>query len=328
MRRREFMATLWATAAWSFAARAQQQPERIRRVGVLTTLSESDPEGQALLAVFRQRMRELGWVEGRNILLDDRRTLGKPDRALVLAAELVGTKPDVILVSGGTALSALMQETRSVPIVFVAAADPVELGYVASLSRPDGNATGFTAFERVIGPKWLEILKEIAPSVTRVLLLNPNNPASVLLLPIIKATAPSIGLQVVVTEVHDASEIEQAIDAYGREPNVGLLVAGSSLATVHRDLIIALAARNRLPAAYPDSVFPRSGGLFSYAIDRKDDYRNAASYVHRILLGEKPGDLPVQTPTKFELVINLKTAKALGLTVPLSLRGRADEVIE
>jgi putative ABC transport system substrate-binding protein len=327
MRRREVITLLGGAAAWPLAARAQPAGPT-QRVGVLTALPESDPEGEALVATFRARIRELGWVEGRNIQLEYRRTLGSADRALTLATELVAMKPDVILASGGTALSALMRVSRAVPIVFVGAADPVELGYVASLARPGGNATGFTAFAHEIGPKWLEILKEIAPDITRVLLLNPNNPASTLLLPRIQDAAPALGVQVSVAEVRDAAEIAQAIDAHARAANTGLLVAGSSLATVHRNLIIDLAARHRMPAAYADSAFPRSGGLFSYAIDRKEEFRKAASYAHRILQGEKAGDLPVQTPTKFELVINLKTAQALGLPVPLSLRGRADEVIE
>jgi len=290
--------------------------------------SESDAEGRILLTSFSQRLRELGWTEGRNIQFEYRWTVGAADGSPAVAAELARMKPDVILVSGGTALAALMRETRSIPSVFVAAADPVELGYVASLARPGGNVTGFTAFERTIGPKWLQILKEIAPDIKRVLLLNPNNPANALLQPAILEAAPLLRIEVNPVAVRNASEIERAIEVFAREPDSAMMVAGSSLAAAHRDLIITLAARHRMPVAYSDSAFTRSGGLFSYAIDRPDNFRQAASYVDRILRGEKPGDLPVQTPTKYELVINLKTARALGLTVPLSLRGRADEVIE
>ena len=328
MRRREFITLLGgAAAAWPLATRAQQ-PDRMRHIGVLMNLAESDPEGQGYLAAFRQRARELGWVERRNIQLEYRWTVGSPDRARAFAAELVGMKPDVILVGGGTALSAMMEATRSVPIVFVVGADPVALGFVESLARPGGNATGFTTFEPAMGTKWLEMLKEIAPGITRVVLLNSDNPGSVMLLPPIEAAAASFGVQFTRADVHDAAEIERAIDAAAREANVGLFVIPSTVAVVHRDLIIALAARHRLPAVYAAAVFPKSGGLLSYGIDRADDYRKAASYVDRILRGEKPGELPVQAPTKFELVINLKTAKALGLTVPLTLQVLADEVIE
>jgi putative ABC transport system substrate-binding protein len=328
MRRREFITLLGgAAAAWPLATRAQQ-PDRMRHIGVLMNLAESDPEGQGYLAAFRQRARELGWVERRNIQLEYRWTVGSPDRARAFAAELVGMKPDVILVGGGTALSAMMEATRSVPIVFVVGADPVALGFVESLARPGGNATGFTTFEPAMGTKWLEMLKEIAPGITRVVLLNSDNPGSVMLLPPIEAAAASFGVQFTRADVHDAAELERAIDAAAREANVGLFVIPSTVAVVHRDLIIALAARHRLPAVYAAAVFPKSGGLLSYGIDRADDYRKAASYVDRILRGEKPGELPVQAPTKFELVINLKTAKALGLTVPLTLQVLADEVIE
>jgi putative ABC transport system substrate-binding protein len=327
MRRRECITLLGgAVVAWPLAARAQQS-ERMRRIGVLMNLAESDPEGQALLAAFRQRVRDLGWVEGRNIQMEYRWTVASADRARALAAELVGMKPDVILASGGTALSALLQETRSVPIVFVGAGDP----FIASLARPGGNATGFTASEATIGTKWLEMLKEIAPGITRVVILSSDNPGSSVLLPPLEAAAASLGVRATVAHVHDAAEIERAIDASAREPNVGLLVLAGSLAGVHRDLIIALAARYRLPAIYARAAAPRRGGLLSYGvngIEINDNYRKAAEYVDRILRGEKPSDLPVQAPTKYELVINLKTAKALGLTVPLTLQVQADEVIE
>jgi putative tryptophan/tyrosine transport system substrate-binding protein len=327
MKRREIIALMGGAAvAWPLAARAQQ-PDRMRRLGMLMNFAESDPVIQASLAAFLQRVRDLGWVEGRNIQIEYRWTVSSADRARTFAAELVAMKPDVILASGGTSLSALLQETGSVPIVFVGAGDQ----FIASLARPGGNATGFTAPEATIGTKWLEMLKEIAPGITRVVILSSDNPASSVLLPPLEAAAVSLGVQATVAHFRDAAEIERAIGASAREPNVGLLVLGGSLAAVHRDLIIALAARYRLPAIYAGSTFPRSGGLLSYGeygIERIDNYRKAAEYVDRILRGEKPSDLPVQAPTKYELVINLKTAKALGLTVPLALQVQADEVIE
>jgi putative ABC transport system substrate-binding protein len=321
MRRREFITLLGGAAAWP--RMAQAQPGQMRRIGVLMNLAENDPEQQALLAVFRQRIRDLGWVEGRNIHIEYRWTVGSPDRARTYAAQLVGLKPDLILVSGGTALSALLQETRSVPIVFVGTGAP----FIANLARPSGNATGFTVSEPTISTKLLEMLKEIAPGITQVVILSSDNPSSTVVLPPVEAAIAPFGLQATVAHVHDAVEIEQAIGAAARETNVGLLVLGGSVAAVHRELIIALAARYRLPAAYNSGVFPRNGGLLSYGPDRID-YREVASYVDRILRGEKPADLPVQAPTKFELVINIKTAKALGLTVPVTLQATADEVIE
>jgi putative ABC transport system substrate-binding protein len=324
MRRREVIAGLGAAVAWPLAARAQR-PDRMWRIGVLMNLAESDPQGQALLAAFRQRVRDLGWVEGRNIQIEYRWTVASADRARVLAAELVGMKPDVILASGGTALSALLRETRSVPIVFVGQGDR----FFVSLARPGGNVTGFTVNENTIGTKWLQMLKEIAPGITRVVILSSDNPGSSVLLPPIEAAAASLGVQATVAHVHDAAEIERAIEAPARESNVGLLVLAGSVAAVHSDLIIALAARYRMPAIYPRAAAPRRGGLLSYGVSGlNDNFRKAAEYVDRILRGEKPADLPVQAPTKYELVINLKTAKALGLTVPLTLQVQADEVIE
>jgi putative ABC transport system substrate-binding protein len=329
MRRREFITFLGgAAAAWPLPARAQQDG-RVRRVGVLMNLAEDDPEERAELAAFRQRLRQLGWVEGHNIELIYRWTVGSAARARTLAAELVGIKPDVILVNGGNGIAALLEVTRSVPIVFVANTDPVATGLVASLARPGGNVTGFTgAFEASFAPKWLQLLKELAPGISRVLILNSENLQSSVLLPAIEAAAPALGLETMVARVHDAAEIEQAIDASARQSNIGLLVMPSALPTVHRDLIVLLAARNRLPAVYGHSAFPRSGGLISYSVDRVDFQQKAAAYVDRILRGEKPADLPVQAPTKFELIINLKAAKALGLTIPPTLLVFADGVIE
>jgi len=263
-----------------------------------------------------------------NIQLDYRRTAGSPDRARAFAKELIDTKPDVILVSGGTALSAIMKETRSVPIVFVALVDPVAAGFVSSLARPGGNATGFTGFEPAIGAKWLEMLKEIAPNIKHAVILTSENPISSVMLPLVEAAVPSFGLRSTVARVHDAVEIERAIDASALEADVGLLVLAGTVGLVHRDLIIALAARHRLPAIYTEAVFSRTGGLISFGYYRVDDFRNAASYVDRILRGEKPSELPVQGSTKFELIVNLKTAKKLGIEISPTLLSRADEVIE
>jgi putative ABC transport system substrate-binding protein len=324
MKRREFITLVGGAAvAWSRIAQAQQ-PGQMRRIGVLMNLAENDPEGQAQLAAIRQRLRDMGWLEGRNIRIEFRWTAASADRARALAAELVGTKPDVVLAIGGTALSALLRETRSVPIVFVGQGDQ----FVSSLARPGGNATGFTAPESTMSTKSLEMLKEIAPGITRVVIMSSDNPNSSVVLPPLEAAAASIGVPANVAHVHDAGEIEQAIEAAARESNVGLLVLGGSVFAAHRDLIIALAARHRLPAIYGPGVFPRSGGLISYGHDMIDDFPQAVSYLDRILRGEKPVDLPVQAPTRLKLVINLKTAKALGLTVPPNLLATADEVIE
>jgi len=330
MERREFIGRFGLAAiagSWAFAARGQQ-PDRVRRIGVLMNLAEEDLEGQAYLAAFKKRVGDLGWVEGSNIRLDYRRTAGSPDRARAFAEELIDTKPDVILVSGGTALSAIMQETRSVPIVFVALVDPVAAGFVSSLARPGGNATGFTGFEPTIGAKWLEMLKEIAPGIKHVVILTSENPISSVVLPIVEAAVPSFGLQSSVARVHNAAEIERALDASSHETNAGLLVLAGTVSLVHRDLIIALAARHRLPAIYAEAVFSRSGGLISFGYDRADDFRNAASYVDRVLRGEKPSDLPVQGSTKFELIVNMKTARALGIEISPTMLSRADQIIE
>jgi putative ABC transport system substrate-binding protein len=329
MRRREFITLVGgAAAAWPLAARAQQ-PERMRRIGALMNTAVDDLESQAYVAVFLQGLQELGWTVGRNMRIDYRWTSGDADRVRRYAAELVAHAPDVILTVGSSLVGPLQQATRTVPIVFVNVTDPVGAGYVASLARPGGNTTGFTVFEYDISGKWLELLKEIAPRVTRVAVLrDPANPAGTGLFGTIQGAAPAFGVEVSPVGLRDAGEIEHGITAFARGSNGGLIVTPSALAWVQRELIITLAARHRLPAVYALRFFAIAGGLISYGPDPADQYRRAAGYVDRILKGEKPADLPVQAPTKFELVINQKTAKALGLTVPPMLLARVDEVIE
>jgi putative ABC transport system substrate-binding protein len=329
MKRREFIALLGgAAAAWPLAARAQQG-ERVRRIGVLMSNAPDDPEGQARVVTFLQGLQQSGWTDGRNVRIEYRWATGDPDRFRRYAAELVAIAPDVIWVQGSAAVGQLLQVTRSVPIVFVAVPDAVGAGFVENLARPGGNATGFIGFEYGLSGKWLELLKEIAPGVTRAAVLrDPAITAGIGQFGAIQAVAPSVGIQVSPAGVRDADEIERAITAFARGSNGGLIVTGSALAVVHRDLIVALAARHKLPAVYWDRAPVASGGLISYGADLRDQCRRAAGYVDRILKGEKPADLPVQAPTKYELVINLKTAKALGLEIPSSVLARADEVIE
>jgi putative ABC transport system substrate-binding protein len=329
MKRREFITLLGgAAAAWPLAARAQQR-ERMRRVGVLMNLASDDAEGQARLAAFHQGLQQLGWTVGRNVQIDYRWGAGNADRIRKFAAELIAVAPDAILSTGSPSVAAFQQATRTVPIVFVTVVDPVSSGFVDTLARPGGNITGFALYEYSISGKWLQLLKEIAPRMTRAAVIrDPALTAGGGQLGVIQAVAPSVGAEVTPVNVRDAGEIERAITAFAGLPNGGLVVTASTLAGVHRDLIIALAARYRLPAVYPLRYFVAAGGLISYGPDQIDQYRQAAGYVDRILKGEKPADLPVQTPTKYELFINLKTAKALGLTVPETLLARADEVIE
>jgi len=329
MRRREFITLLsGAAAAWPLAARAQQG-ERVRRIGVLMNLAADDPEGQGRLAAFLQGLQQLGWTAGRNLQIDTRWVAGNADHIRKHATELVALAPDVILSTGTAVAGPLLQATRTVPIVFVQVVDPVGAGFVASLARPGGNATGFTTFEYGIGAKWLELLKEIAPSVTRAAIIrDPAITAGIGQFGAIQSVAPLVGIEVNPVDVRDAGEIERAMTAFARVSNGGLIVTGSTLAIVHRELITTLAARHRLPAIYSQRVFVTGGGLISYGPDRVDQHRRAAGYVDRILKGEKPADLPVQAPTKYDLVINLKTARALGLTVPATVLARADEVIE
>ena len=329
MRRREFAAGVaGSAAAWPLAARAQRG-ERMRRIGVLLGISESDPEGQKYVSAFRQGLQELGWAHGRNVQIEYRWSGADPDRIRTYAAELVRLKPDVIFANSSLIVAPLQRETRTIPIVFTQINDPVESGFVASMARPGGNITGFTPFEFSATAKWLEMLKEIAPGVKRVaVILNPVQAPQVGMLRAIEAVAPSLGLSLTAAGADGAAEIERAISAFAREPNGGLIVLPNPITIGHRKLIIDLAARHRLPAVYAYRYFVADGGLMSYGVNMADLFRRAAAYVDLILKGAKPADLPVQAPTKYELAINLKTAKALGPTVPPMLLVRADEVIE
>ena len=330
MKRRDFITPLCGAtaAAWPLAARAQQG-ERAKRVGALMYLAEDDPDSPARAAALGRGLRELGWIEGSNVRIDYRWGGGDLDRVRRYAAELVGLAPDVILVSSGSALAALQNATRTVPIVFVNVSDPVGAGYVASLAQPGNNTTGFTLFEYSISGKWLELLKEMAPRMTRAAVIrNPSITSGTGQFGAIQAVAPSFGVELTPIDARDASGMEHGIASFARGSNGGLIVTASPSAVLHRELIIKLAARHRLPAVYPIRLFVASGGLISYGPEEIDQHRRAASYVDRILKGEKPADLPVQAPTKYELVINLKTARALGLQIPDKLLALADEVIE
>jgi putative tryptophan/tyrosine transport system substrate-binding protein len=328
MRRREFIRLLGGTLAWPIAARAQQA-EQVRRIGVLTVFSKEDPEGQRRVAALQQRLRELGWVDGRNVRIEFRWAGGDPDRARFYAGELVGMKPDVMLVNHALVLPLLRQGTGTIPIVFVQVPDPVADGIVASLAQPGGNITGFTTGEYAMGGKKLEVLKEVAPEVARVtVILDPRQSTQIGIGRAVEAAAASLRVRVTVAGVRDGADIEGAIAAAAREPNGGLIVISSSVTNAHRRLIIELAARHRLPAIYDFRYFVAEGGLASYGHDPADQYGQAAGYIDRILKGAKAGELPVQNPTKYELAINLKAAKALGLKIPESFLLRADEVIE
>jgi putative ABC transport system substrate-binding protein len=328
MRRREFIKILGsATAGWSLAARAQQ-PERMRRIGVILPAAANDAEFQTWVGAFLQALAQLGWTIGRNVRIDTRWATANPAEIRKQAAELVALAPDVILASGTSTVGPVLQATRTVPIVFPTVVDPVGAGFVESLARPGGNATGFLLFEYSLGGKWLELLKQIAPGVTRVAILRDAATSGQGQFGAIQAVAPSLKLEVSPINLRDAGEIERAIVSFARSPNGGLILTGSGMSIFHHDLIIALAARTKLPAVYYERFFVAAGGLISYGVERIDQYRQAAGYVDRILKGEKPADMPVQAPTKYETVINLKTAKALGLTVPPTLLASADEVIE
>ena len=328
MRRREFITLLGGAAvAWPLTARAQQ-PERMRRIGVLAPTAPDDAEAQTRFAALRQGLQRFGWIEGRNLQIDARWGAGDAGAIGSAATELAALAPDVIVASGSAA-AAILQATRTVPIVFVSVPDPVGSGFVESLAQPGGNATGFIMFEYGLSAKWLELLKEIAPSVTRAAVLrDPAIVAGIGQFAVIQSAAPSVGVDVSAINMRDGAEIERAVTAFARRPNGGLILAASALAAIHRDLVVSLAARYKLPAVYITRYFVAGGGLVSYGPDFVDQYRRAAEYVDRILKGEKPADLPVQAPTQYELVINLKTAKALGLDVPETLLARADEVIE
>jgi putative tryptophan/tyrosine transport system substrate-binding protein len=328
MKRREFITLLSGAALWPLAARAQQA-ERMRRVAVLESVAMDDPEARPRSAAFEHGLQALGWTVGGNVRIDQRWAAGNSENIRNYAMELVALAPDVVVASTSIAVSALQRESRSVPIVFVSVIDPVGAGLVASLARPGGNATGFTLFEYGVSGKWLELLKQIAPGLTRAAVLrDPAVPTGIGHLAAIQAVAPMLRVDLSTISVHDPGEIERDVTAFAREPNGGMVVTPSPMATEHRNLIIALAARHRLPAVYPFRYWTTSGGLISYGPDLIEPYRRAAGYVDRILKGEKPADLPVQAPTKYELVINLKTAKALGLDLPASVLARADEVIE
>jgi putative tryptophan/tyrosine transport system substrate-binding protein len=328
--RREFITLLGgAAAAWPLAARAQEQ-ERVRRIGWLAGgAAADDPEWQARIAAFLQVLQQLGWTDGRNVRVEYRWGLGSADNIRKYATELAALAPDVILASGTSTMAALLQATPTVPIVFLNVADPVSAGFVNSLARPGGNATGFSQFEYSLSAKWLELLKEIAAGVTRAAVLRDAAlTAGIGQFAVIQSVAPSVGVEVNPVNVRDGGEIERAVAAFARTSNGGLIVTASALSLVHRELIITLAARHKLPAVYPRRLYVKDGGLISYGFDIVDQSRLAAGYVNRILKGEKPADLPVQAPTKYELVINLKTAKALGLNIPATVLARADEVIE
>jgi putative ABC transport system substrate-binding protein len=323
--RRELIAM--AGAAWPIAARGQQR-ERMRRIGVMMQLAADDPDVPPRIAAFAQGMQEAGWVLGRNLRIDYRWGANGDEHARKLAAELVALAPDVLVASGGAALEPLVKTTRTVPIVFAAVIDPVGTGWVESLAQPGGNATGFTSFEVSIAAKWLELLKQIAPSVKRVAVIRTAAATGVGQFGAIQTAAPAFGVDVTPVGVSTAGEIERGLTSFARSPNGGFILTLSAAAQAHRTLIIDLAARYKLPAIYPYRLFATADGLISYGPDPIAQYRLTAGYVDRILKGEKPADLPVQAPTKYELVLNLKTAKALGLDVPAQLLARADEVIE
>jgi putative tryptophan/tyrosine transport system substrate-binding protein len=328
VKRREFITLLGGATSWPFAARAQQG-ERLPLIAVRTGMAESDPVFLDRIAAFRHELQQLGWTDRRNVRIDVRSGSTNPERIRKDVAELLAIAPDVMLAAGSPTVGVMQQATRTIPIVFVGVVDPVGAGFVASLARPGGNITGFTSFEYGISAKWLELLKQIDARVTRVAVLrDPANPAGIGLLAAMQGVAPSLGVELTPVGVRNAGEIERAIVDFVRGSNGGLVVTLSASTITHRGLISTLAARHRLPAIYPYSYFVRGGGLFSYGPDPVDLERRAAGYVDRILKGEKPADLPVQAPTKYELVVNLKTAKALGLEIPTTVLARADEVIE
>jgi putative tryptophan/tyrosine transport system substrate-binding protein len=329
MKRRAFITLLGGAAtAWPVAARGQQA-DRVRRIGVLSPLPADHPDELVRYAAFLEALRQLGWTDGGNVRIEARWSAGDAAITRKYAAELVALAPDIIVATGSAGAAAMLQATRSVPIVFVIVPDPVGSGYVESLAQPGGNATGFMQFEYSLSGKWVELLKEIAPGVTRAAILwDPAVVSGIGQFAVIQSVAPAVGVDVRAINLRDAAEIECSIAAFARAPNGGLILTASALSALHRDLIISLAARFKLPATYQERSYVAAGGLVSYGTNFRDQYRRAAAYVDRILKGEKPADLPVQAPTKYELVINLKTAKALGFDLPASVLARADEVIE
>jgi putative ABC transport system substrate-binding protein len=331
MRRRDFITVIAGLGAvWPLTLTARaQQPQRMRRIGVIIPGTADDAEYQARMAAFLQELQQLGWSDGRNVRIDTRWAAGDANLFRKYATELVAFEPDVILAPGSTSLGLLLQTTRTVPIVFATILDPVGAGFVESLARPGGNATGFIAFEYGLSGKWLELLKQIAPNLTRVAVLrDPAVAAGIGQFAAIQSVAPSLGVELRPIDVREANEIERAVTMFARSANAGLIVTAASGSAIHADLIVSLAAQHKLPAVYGNRHFVTGGGLISYGPDRVDQYWRAAAYVDRILKGEKPADMPVQAPTKFELVINLKTAKALGIAVPPALLAQANEVIE
>jgi putative ABC transport system substrate-binding protein len=327
MQRRQFIALLGGAVTWPLAARAQQD-QRVRRIGVLSALAEDDPESLARRPAFEQALKALGWTNGTNLRIDYRWAATDAERIRKLVAEIIALEPDVILTSGSLVVPLMMQATRTIPIVFVQVIDPVGSGFVKSLARPGGNVTGFTIFEYSLAGKWVELLKQIAPYVTRAAVIrDPTRGYGIGQFAVVQAVAPSLGMELSPINALDVSEMESEIAAFAGSPNGGLVVTLGGTA-IHRDLIIALAAKHQLPAVYPQRYFVSAGGLISYGPDTIDQYRRAAVYIDRIFKGEKPADLPVQTPTKYNLAINLKTAKSLGLAVPHAMLTRADEVIE
>jgi putative tryptophan/tyrosine transport system substrate-binding protein len=327
MQRRQFIALLGGAATWPLAARAQQD-QRVRRLGVLSALAEDDPESVARRPAFEQALKALNWTDGSNLQIDYRWAAGDAERIRKLVAEIIALEPDVILTSGSLVVPLMMQATRTIPIVFVQVIDPVGSGFVKSLARPGGNVTGFSIFEYSLAGKWVELLKQIAPYVTRAAVIrDPTRGYGIGQFAVVQAVAPSLGMELSPINALDVSEMESEIAAFAGSPNGGLVVTLGGTA-IHRDLIIALAAKHQLPAVYPQRYFVSAGGLISYGPDTIDQYRRAAVYIDRIFKGEKPADLPVQTPTKYNLAINLKTAKSLGLAVPHAMLTRADEVIE
>jgi len=328
MNRRAFMSLIGGAAAWPPIARAQQS-ERMRRVGVLTNLTQIDPEGRARDEAFVQGLRQLGWAVGGNLQIERRFTGGDPERGRKYAQELVAQAPDVLLTTGSAGLIPLLQATRTIPIVFTIVPDPVGAGFVDSLARPGGNATGFVQFEFGLTSKWLELLKEISPGITRVAVLRePGLTAAIAQFAALQAVAPALRVELVPLNFRDPADIERTVAGFARSPSDRMVVTSGPLAAVHRNVIVATAARHKLPAVYVSRFTVVDGGLLSYGPDFADQYRQAASYVDRILKGEKAADLPVQAPTRYELVVNLKTAKALGLAIPPTVLARADEVIE
>jgi putative ABC transport system substrate-binding protein len=328
IRRREFIAALGGAGVWPVVARAQQG-DRVRRIGVLMPYDENDPQGKLRYSAFTQALADSGWTDGRNVRIDLRWGRDDINRIRVLAQELVGLQPDIILSGTTPATAALQRETRTIPIVMPAVNEPVASGFVAGLNRPGGNITGFAIFEATLGGKWLELLSEIAPGLKRAaIMFNPDMLSVSAYMPSFETAARSLKVVPIIAPVRSDVEIETAVAALGREPGGGLVAIGDAFTVAHRGSIISAAARNNVPAVYSQSEFAREGGLLSYGPDVVDIWRRAASYVDRILRGEKPGDLPVQFPTKFEMVVNRKTATALGLAVPPSIMLRADEVIE